>query len=78
MPRRETDPEVVARHERAIRADMQARDKLDEAKDGINRRLARKVEAAKADGVQHGYLADVMGLTRDGLTKFVNRNREEA
>jgi hypothetical protein len=75
MPVRKPPPaRVVARHRRIIEDDLRSRRALEEAQLTAARTLARHVVEAKEARVPHHEIADWIGLTRDGLTKFVNRH----
>lgn len=68
------DPEATeAQHRRLILEAKRRRDEADTERSDANLSLARRVRAAKVDKVKHVTVAEWLGITRDGLTKFLRR-----
>lgn len=69
--------ELVKRmHTDRIQGNIEVRADLERSIAARNRLIAERIQEAKKDGVPHDYLAGLLGYTtRDGLTKFLRRNR---
>jgi DNA invertase Pin-like site-specific DNA recombinase len=71
--RRDTRSKYKRLIEQAQKRRVDAAHKQDEA----IQKLADLVREAKTAGVRHNDIADWLGITRDGLTKFLKRHPED-
>lgn len=60
-------------YRRLIQSGLRARASVAEQGDEANRSLARTVRQAREDGIPHNTIAGWFGITRDGLSKWLNR-----
>jgi hypothetical protein len=75
MPR--ADEQTIEEYKQIITSDVRSRDAIRQAEAAGNKALALHIYEAKTKGVPHGMISDWLGMTRDGLTKFLNRHLED-
>jgi hypothetical protein len=71
------DHETIQRHDRIIASARRQREHAQSQKRWADWNLAEAVREAKREGIPHMHIADALDLTKDGLTKFLRRNKEQ-